>query len=437
MNNKFFLFIPPLLLAFLSLSLTAQPTTHFYRAWTSHSSHLPQDFTNHVVSIVSGTDTYIATSVSGATAGYDLQLSKYNTRGVQLWSTSFTPYSGGDVYAGAIALDPSGNVLITGSAYNGSTNGYDLYTVKFNASGTKLWHQTYNGSGNSYDGGTAVICSSSGSVYVTGGTSASATNIDVLTICYNSSGTAQWTQTYNNASYYDFAGGIGLVTSLGGASVRITGFTQTNATTWEYLTLSYLASTGGSGTSSHTSIGGTIIDRINATAFDASGNVYITGAIGNGSNGLDIKTVKLDASLNILWTATYDGSAHKEDVGRGIALDGSGNVYVAGYSSNASDKDAILVKYSSAGSQAWTAAYAGTEGDDAFADLSVTSDTKIFVGGYTTQKGNRDFYTVLYSSGGTKTWSDSQNGIANRDDEIQQVVPDGLGNFIVPKQLSS
>ena len=211
MNNKFFLFIPPLLLAFLSLSLTAQPTTHFYRAWTSHSSHLPQDFTNHVVSIVSGTDTYIATSVSGATAGYDLQLSKYNTRGVQLWSTSFTPYSGGDVYAGAIALDPSGNVLITGSAYNGSTNGYDLYTVKFNASGTKLWHQTYNGSGNSYDGGTAVICSSSGSVYVTGGTSASATNIDVLTICYNSSGTAQWTQTYNNASYYDFAGGIGLV----------------------------------------------------------------------------------------------------------------------------------------------------------------------------------------------------------------------------------
>ena len=177
----------------------------------------------------------------------------------------------------------------------------------------------------------------------------------------------------------------------------ITGFTQINATTWEYLSIDYSQSAGTLGTATHTSIGGTIIDRINATTFDASGNVYITGAMSTGSNGLDIKTVKLDASLNILWTATYDGSAHKDDVGRGIAVDGSGNVYVAGYTSGANDKDATLIKYSSAGSQSWAQTYDGAEGDDAFADLAITSDTKIFVGGYTTQKGNRDFYTALYT----------------------------------------
>ena len=348
MKNKHF-FLPPLLLAALFFSsLTAQPVTHFYRAWTSNSSHLTPDFINRVVSVVNGTDTYVAssTSIGSTVSGHTLILSKYNLRGSLLWSATYYVNSGGDVYAGAIALDPSGNVLVTGSAYNGSTNGYDLFVVKFSTSGSTLWSQLYNGSGNSYDGGTAIICNSSGYVFVTGGTSISATNIDVVTRCYNSSGTLQWSQTYNNASYYDFAGGIG----LHGTSVGITGFTQTNVTTWEYLSIDYSQSAGTLGTATHTSIGGTIIDRINATTFDASGNVYITGAMSTGSNGLDIKTVKLDASLNILWTATYDGSAHKDDVGRGIALDASGNVYVAGYSSNATDKDAILVKYSSAGS---------------------------------------------------------------------------------------
>ena len=192
MKNKPF-FLPPLLLAALFFSsLTAQPVTHFYRAWTSNSSHLTPDFINRVVSVVNGTDTYVAssTSIGSTVSGHTLILSKYNSRGSLLWSATYYVNSGGDVYAGAIALDLSGNVLVTGSAYNGSTNGYDLFVVKFSTSGSTLWSQLYNGSGNSYDGGTAIICNSSGYVFVTGGTSVSATNIDVVTRCYNSSGTA-------------------------------------------------------------------------------------------------------------------------------------------------------------------------------------------------------------------------------------------------------
>ena len=430
MKNKFFFFLPPLLLAFHFL--TAQPQTHFYRAWTTNSSHLTQDFTNHVVSVVSGTDTYVAGSTLGSSVStYVLILSKYNARGTLQWSSTFTVNTGGNVHAGAITLDPSGNVLITGSAYNGTTNGYDLFVAKFNASGTKLWHQLYNGGGNSYDGGTAVVCGSNSNVYVSGGASQSAINIDVVTICYNSSGTAQWTQTWNNVSYFDFAGGIGLVSTGGGlTNVRVTGFTQVNATTWEYLALSYASTTGTLGSATHTNVGGTVIDKVNAAAFDAAGNVYITGAMGTGANGLDVKTVKLDASLNILWTATYNGTDNKQDVGRGIAVDAAGNVYVAGYTTSNDDRNALLIKYSSSGSQTWTQSYAG-QGDDEFADLAITADSSIFVGGYINNQGKNDFYAALYSSGGVKKWSDSQNGLANRHDEIQQVVADGLGNFIV------
>ena len=368
----------------------------------------------------------MAGSTLNSSGTYSLLLSKYNGSGVLQWSSTFTVNTAGDVYAGAIIPDLSGNIFITGAAYNGSTNGYDLYVTKFNASGTKLWHQLYNGAGNSYDGGTAIAYDVTNNyVYVTGGASQSATNIDVVTICYNSSGTAQWTQTWNNASLYDFGGGV-LVRS--GNKIRVTGFTQVNATTWEYVTLQYRATDGLLNVATTTSVGGTVIDQINATAFDTLGNVYITGAMGTSS--LDIKTVKLNAQMAIAWTVTYNGSAGQNDVGRGIVVDAVGNVYVAGYTTTASGRDAVLIKYSSSGIATWVQTYDGGSGDDEFADLAITADASIFVGGYTTQQ-SKDFYAAFYSTAGVRKWSDSQNGLANRDDKIQQVVPDGFGNFIV------
>ncbi len=355
-------------------------------------------------------------------------LTKYSAVGTPIWNKTFDVNTAGNTYPGSIALDPSGNVFVTGAAFNGTTNNYDLFVVKYNAAGTKIWHQLYNGPGNSYDFGAVVKCSTNGDVYVTGGAFQSAINMDAVTIRYNNNGTAQWTNTWNNVGLSDAGGTISFNTPT---SVTITGFTQTNASTWEYMALSYTQGTGQLLGSNVTNLGGTSIDRISDAVTDASGNIYITGALGATGQGLNIKTVKLNSALNILWTATWNGTANMDDVANGIEVDPTGNVFVAGYTTNTSDKDGILLKYSSSGTLSWAQTHNGG-GDDAFADLALTANNDIFIGGHTSlPNSNKDFFVALYSNSGSERWSETYNGLPNRDEEIRYVRSDGAGNFLV------
>jgi hypothetical protein len=54
-------------------------------------------------------------------------------------------------YPNAVAVDRSGNVIVTGSSYNGDSSA-DYYTAKYAAAdGALLWEQRYNGPANGSD----------------------------------------------------------------------------------------------------------------------------------------------------------------------------------------------------------------------------------------------------------------------------------------------
>ena len=423
----------PLLSFFISVvfspnTLAAQPQTIFYRAWAQTSATLETGFTNHVVTLAGPSgETYVAASTLNSSGTYSMILSKYQSTGTLVWDEEFTADTLGNVHAGAMAFDASGNIVVTGSAYNGSTNGYDLYVAKYNTSGAKLWHRLHNGPANSYDFGAALACDTNGDIFVTGGAFQSALDMNAVTIRYNSSGSAQWTSTWDNANLTDACGTI----TLDNGEVIVTGFSQTNISTWEYLIIKYNASTGARIGSYVTNQGGTTIERVTAVAFDAAGNIYITGAMGATGAGLNVKTVKLDEDLNILWAATWNGASNQDDVGRGIAVDTSGDVHVAGYTTAGDDRDALLLRYSSAGTLAWVRTHDAGGADDEFAGLALPDDGAVFAGGYVTREGNKDFYAALYDDNGTAVWSEAYNGLYNRDDEAVQVTPDGAGNFLL------
>ncbi len=98
--------------------------------------------------------------------------------GAQLWVARYNGPSGFSDQAHALAVDASGNVLVTGHS-SGGTSGLNYATVKYNgASGAELWQAIYNGPVNSADEAFALVLDASGDVIVTGASSRKINSFD-------------------------------------------------------------------------------------------------------------------------------------------------------------------------------------------------------------------------------------------------------------------
>jgi len=105
--------------------------------------------------------------------GNDIFLAKFTSAGTAVWVKTFG--ATGDDWGARVAVDGSGNVIITGAVgvsadFGGgmllSHGGLDIFAAKFSAAGTHLWSQIF---GSSYiDTGNAVAVGTSGNVLVTG-----------------------------------------------------------------------------------------------------------------------------------------------------------------------------------------------------------------------------------------------------------------------------
>jgi len=162
---------------------------------------------------------------------------KYNSSGQQLWDVLYDGAGGVD-YPQAIAVDSSGNVYVTGCS-EGSGTDYDYATVKYNSSGQQLWVARYNSPGNGADGARAMALDASGNVYVTGEAYTTDTDNDYVTVKYDGSGREMWVARYNSPAGLDDYGTDIAVDSLG-RRVYVTGTSKTNSTGWDIVTIVYL-----------------------------------------------------------------------------------------------------------------------------------------------------------------------------------------------------
>jgi uncharacterized delta-60 repeat protein len=144
------------------------------------------------------------------------------------------------------------------------------------------------------------------------------------------------------------------------------------------------------------------------TKTDPYGNVYIVGATINGSGNNDILLVKYNRSGVLQWTQQYNGNANLEDMGVGLYIDGSGNVYVVGTTSTSTtNSDIITIKYNSSGTQQWLSTFnASGNTFDSGADIIVDGSGNVYVtgGGYNSSL-NTDILTIKYNSSGTQQWA--------------------------------
>jgi PKD repeat protein len=417
---------------------------------------------------------------------------------IRQWATY---YGGSDSdYGYSVAVDGSGNVYMAGTTYStsgiASSGAYqtskggsdDAFLVKFNASGSRQWTTYYGGS--STEDGSSVAVDGSGNVYMAGYTYSTSgiassgayqtsngggSNYDAYLVKFNSSGSRQWA-TYYGGSGNDFGYSVAVD---GSGNVYMSGYTTSTsgiASSGAYQTSNgggysdaYLVKFNSSGSRQWaTYYGGSGNDYGWSVTVDGSGNVYLAGHTYKGTSGIassgayqtsygggedDAYLVKFNSGGSRQWATYYGGSSF--DWGYSVAVDGSGNVYMAGRTSSTSgiassgayqtsnggggNFDAFLVKFNSSGSRQWATYYGGSDLDDGFS-VAVDDSGNVYIIGQTSSTsgiassgayqtshgGGGDAFLVKFNKSGSRQWATYYGG--SGDDYGWSVAVDGSGN---------
>jgi len=232
---------------------------------------------------------------------------------------------------------------------------FDSFLSKFDLNGNLLWAKTWGGEG--YDDGPGVAVDGAGNVYVAGMYASQNINFDPD----------------------GGPGGLGHPAHDSGSVVDVflSKFDADGHFQW-------VKTWGGQGTE----------DAMGLVAVDPANNVYVAGrfasqdcdfnpggtpSIHSANNLLDAFLTKFDANGEFHWAKTWGGNGN--DDARGLAVDGSGNVYVTGVFTDVVDfdpsdagidnqsatelvaKDPYFSKFTSNGDYQWVKTWGGS-GDD-------------------------------------------------------------------------
>lgn len=394
-----------------------------------HTTGIPDTVDYSACKVDGSGNVYVTTNTISATEKANILTTKYNSSGVVQWEVEKDNADEND-YGAAIDVDGSGNVYVAAATWVDGTNKYDYMVIKYNSSGTQQWTATYNGAGNFYDIPTDIFVDGSGNVYVTGGSYGSGTLSDFCTIKYNSSGSAQWTSRYNYASYQDIAA---IIKQAPSGRIYIVGASENTPGSWDFAAVKYNQSTGAQLAVNRNSASGSGFDEVFSADIDADGNIYLSGRAAVVDEGFNMRTVKIDTTLSVVWARNRD-NVGLDDEAHGVIVDNDDNVYVTGWVTNDDEtKSFLTLKYNSSGTLQWYKKEdAPNAGLDAYSlKISSVVGGNIAVAGNIDNGNSLDFLTVIYDSDGDRLWMEQYDSPDKADDKVNYVKADVDGIFYV------
>jgi hypothetical protein len=382
-------------------------------------------------------------------------------------------------YGRSIAIDGSGNCLITGRFYGiakfdmitmTSFGGHDIFIAKYDSSGNVLWAKQAGGVG--YDESNSIVTDERGNSYIIGyyegnvtfGTNTlnSAGGKDIFIAKYSSSGNVVWVKR---------AGGLeddyGQEISIDGSgNIYLTGYFHGTAT-FETITLT---SQGGSDTfiAKYDSSGSliwikqpssTATDRGYGISTDDSGNSVITGyfektitfgniSLTSGGNYPDAFIANYDASGNALWARRAGGTSNVQ--GSAICINNQGESIVTGIFNEtvnfgsstfttAGSNDIFIAKYDAMGNLLWAKQLGGSSSDECYDIATSNSNSFIMIGRFgdmvnfgstrLTCWGGLDIFIFKIDADGNIEWLKQAGG--TETDQGYGITTNGFGNSYI------
>ena len=389
----------------------------------------------YIMAVDGSGNVYIAGATMGNLDGNtnqgagDIFLSKYDVLGNRLWTRTLG--SSIDDAAFAIAVDGSGNVYIAGYAgdiipglqLGADLGGADIVLAKYDGSGNLLWGRQTGTTSN--DRVTCMALDGNGGVYIAGDTFGNMdVNVnqglaDVFIMRFDTAGNWYWTRSWGSSGWDEVAGLI----CNGGYAYIVGNFELNN----DFFYTRFDASGSASWPPTPNSTwDGPSIDYISGIAVDGNGNIYIAGSTNGGwgdgypnTGGFDLFVAKYGGGdiNNWLWTRLWGSTADERVDVNCIVVTSGGDVYISGTTSGQLDgntnqgmMDVFLVKYDTSGNRLWTRTL-GSSVNDLPMGLALDGSGNIYIAGVTygnlegmTNQGSVDIFGARYDSSGNRLW---------------------------------
>ena len=350
--------------------------------------------------------------------------------GCKPWLKSFGAQGASAGDGNAVAVGASGDIAICGTATvavdfgGGSLAGRglsDVVVAKFASNGTLTWARRFGGADDE-------LCSS---------------------VAMDAAGNVVISGTYYDGPTFDL--GDGALPKVSGSEAFVAKLTSaTGAPLWAI------------------GIATADVDRAYGVAVDPTGDVLATGQIGGalsiGGNTIgavntdDIFVVKLAGASGVAtWAKSYgsvpgSGGANGDDVGRAVATDALGNVFVTGSFRGATltiggttltaaaEHDAFVFALSGAGAPLWATRYGGastfiTGGPEEGFGIAAIPGGGVFVTGRVTTSGAGEAFVAKLASDGGLVWDTVRGG--TQADVGNGVAVDTAGNALVIGRFNS
>jgi hypothetical protein len=346
---------------------------------------------------------YITGYTMGSGSGDYLTI-KYEPDGDTVWTRRYNGIGNGYDFSNWVTVDNEENVYVTGYSRALSYQN-DIATVKYDSSGTQLWVVLFDGSGNYNDEGHKVIADDYGHVYVVGMVNPYNTGTlrDYVAIKYDASGgDTVWARTYNgSADSADMARDIEVDMS---GNVYVTGSSRGTGTSSDIATIKYDSTGYEEWVVRYNNPDTSGSDGGYGLEIDGAGYIYVTGQSRGLGTGTDIVTIKYDPAGTEQWTVRYNGPANDydtpsdQDGGKCMAIDQDANIYITGASRGAASMyDYIALKYDSAGTEQWVAGYNSCDSTDYALAVAVDDSGNVYIAGRSVGLGTYyDMATVKY-----------------------------------------
>ena len=368
----------------------------------------------------------------------DAFIAKYTSAGALVWARAFG--GTGQDNLRDVAIDPGGNVIVSGSIqatvdmdpgpgvskYTSSGNA-DFFFSKFTASGDFVYAKCMGGPFNDYTA--SMVLDPSGNIFLSGTLTSASVDFDPgpgVSLLTKIGTVDTWIARYDNDGNHSWSYNIG---AAGSTQVSVTKMIMAPGSKLfitGYFTGGGIDFNPGAGVTTHTSSG---LSDIFVASYDLTGNYSFSFAIGG--TGYDFAYgIGADATGAIFITGKYEGTVDFNPAAatNNMTSSGLGDIFLAKYNSTGAYQTAKSIG-TSAGDETATLLY--MDGNNpviggSFAG-TVDFDPGTPVVNLTANGSSSDVFLAKYNGSLAFTWAKSFGGPTN--DQAYTITKDPSGNL--------